>query len=143
LITCLVIKKEKINMREVKFTNIDEYIALQPEPVRGKLQQIRQTIAKSVPGASEAISYQMPLFKYHGMLAYFAAFKDHYSIFVSPPVLKAFQANLEEYRLSKSGIRIPNSSPVPAKLISDIVKFAAARNLEKEELKKTLKKNKS
>jgi len=127
-------------MREVKFTTIDEYIALQPESVRDKLHLIRKTIARAVPEASESISYQMPLFKYHGMVAYFAAFKDHYSIFVSPPVLNAFKPNLEEYNLSKSGIKIPNSKPVPVKLLADIVKFAAARNLEKAEIKKTSKK---
>jgi uncharacterized protein YdhG (YjbR/CyaY superfamily) len=129
-------------MKEEKFTTIDEYIELQPDNIRAKLQQIRETVAKAVPEAEESISYQMPLFKYHGMLAYFAAFTNHYSIFVSPPVLNAFKPNLAEYKLSKSGIRIPNNKPVPVKLLSDIVKFAAARNLEKEVLKKAAKKKK-
>jgi uncharacterized protein YdhG (YjbR/CyaY superfamily) len=129
-------------MKEEKFTTIDEYIELQPDNIRAKLQQIRETVAKAVPEAEESISYQMPLFKYHGMLAYFAAFTNHYSIFVSPPVLNSFKPNLAEYKLSKSGIRIPNNKPVPVKLLSDIVKFAAARNLEKEVLKKAAKKKK-
>jgi uncharacterized protein YdhG (YjbR/CyaY superfamily) len=129
-------------MKEEKFTTIDEYIALQPEGIRKKLQQIRKTIAKTVPKATEAISYQMPLFKYHGMLAYFAAFTSHYSIFVSPHVIKAFEIPLKKYNLSKSGIRIPNSEPVPVRLIGDIVKYAAAVNIAKEELKQTAKKKK-
>lgn len=127
-------------MKVDKLTTIDEYLALQSEDVRVKLQQIRETIANAVPEASEAISYRMPFFKYHGMLAYFAAFTNHYSIFVSPPVLKAFLPNLKEYDLSKSGIKIPNSKPVPVKLLADIIKYAAARNLEKEKLKKAAKK---
>jgi uncharacterized protein YdhG (YjbR/CyaY superfamily) len=129
-------------MEEQKITTIDEYIALQPKAVRGKLQQIRVTIASAVPEARESISYRMPLFKYHGMLAYFAAFKDHYSIFVSPPVLNAFKPNLGEYKLSKSGIKIINAKPVPVNVLSDIFKFAAARNLEKDKLKKAAKKKK-
>jgi uncharacterized protein YdhG (YjbR/CyaY superfamily) len=129
-------------MNEEKFTTIDEYINLQPEQVRGKLQKIRETLAKAVPEAEESISYQMPLFRYHGMLAYFAAFKNHYSIFVSPPVLNTFKPGLGEYKLSKSGIRIPNSKPVPVRLIADMAKFAAARNLNKEEIKKAAKRNK-
>jgi uncharacterized protein YdhG (YjbR/CyaY superfamily) len=129
-------------MKEVMFSTIDEYLALQPESVRSKLQKIRETIAESVPGAEESISYRMPFFKYHGMLAYFAAFTNHYSIFVSPPVIKAFEVPLKKYKLSKSGIRIPNSEPVPVDLIGDIVKYAAARNIDKEELKKTSRKKK-
>lgn len=130
-------------MKEKTFTTIDEYIALQPENIRAKLQQIRKAIAQAVPEAKETISYQMPLFRYHGMVAYFAAFTNHYSVFVSPPVLNAFKHNLGEYKLSKSGIKIPNTKPVPVELLADIAKFAAARNLEKEELKKAAKKNKN
>lgn len=127
-------------MNEINFTSIDEYLTLQPENIRVKLQKIRETIEKAVPEAKGGISYQMPFFKYHGMLAYFAAFKDHYSIFVSPPVLDAFRPNLKKYKLSKSGIRIPNSEPVPVRLLSAIMRFAAARNLAKDTLKKTSKK---
>jgi len=126
-------------MKNVEVTTIDEYINSQDEPVRGKLQKIRDTLLKAVPEAQESISYQMPLLKYHGMLVYFAAFTNHYSLFFSPPVLNAFKPSLGEYKLSKSGIRIPNSKPVPVNLISDMAKFAAARNLEKEELKKSSK----
>jgi uncharacterized protein YdhG (YjbR/CyaY superfamily) len=130
-------------MNEEKITTVDEYIALQPESIKKKLQLIRETIARAVPEAKESVSYRMPLFKYHGMVAYFAAFTNHYSIFVSPPVLNAFRPNLDEYELTKSGIKISNSKPVPVELISDIAKFAAARNLEKEKLKKNAKKDKA
>jgi uncharacterized protein YdhG (YjbR/CyaY superfamily) len=129
-------------MREENFKTIDEYINLQPESIRPKLKKIRDVIAKAVPEAKESISYRMPLFKYNGMIAYFAAFTNHYSIFVSPDVMNAFREHLEEYELSKSGIKIPNSKPVPEKLLKEIVKYAANRNLSLAELKKAAKKKK-
>lgn len=119
-----------------RFTTIDEYLALQPEPVRRKLTLIRDTIVKTVPEAGESVSYRIPYFSYHGMVAYFAAFSGHYSIFVQPEVLDSFRSELSEYALSKSGIKIPYSKPVPVILLKEIVKFAAIRNLEKAQLKK-------
>jgi uncharacterized protein YdhG (YjbR/CyaY superfamily) len=129
-------------MKEEKVNTIDEYINLQPETIRPKLKKIREVIAKAVPEAKESISYRMPLFKFNGMIAYFAAFTNHYSIFVSPPVMNEFRTRLEGYDLSKSGIRIKNSMPVPEKLLKEIVKYAAERNARQAELKKTSKKKK-
>jgi uncharacterized protein YdhG (YjbR/CyaY superfamily) len=57
--------------------DIDAYIEMQPENVRGVLEKFRQTIRKAAPEAEEAISYQMPAFRFHGMLVYFAAWKTH------------------------------------------------------------------
>jgi len=48
--------------------DIDAYIDLQSEIARSILSEIRQTIKKAVPEAEELISYQMPAFRYHGML---------------------------------------------------------------------------
>jgi uncharacterized protein YdhG (YjbR/CyaY superfamily) len=129
-------------MKEENFTTIDEYILEQQESIRPKLKKIRDVIAKAVPEAKESISYRMPLFKYNGMIAYFAAFTNHYSIFVSPDVMNAFKSHLTEYELSKSGIRIPNSKPVPEKLLKEIVIYAAERNVRLAELKKAAKKKK-
>ena len=55
------------------FKDIDEYIAIQTPKVQILLEQMRQTIKKAAPEAEELISYNMPAFKYHGMLVYFAA----------------------------------------------------------------------
>jgi uncharacterized protein YdhG (YjbR/CyaY superfamily) len=57
--------------------DIDSYLALQNEDVRVKLEKLRRTIKKAAPEAVEVISYLMPAFKYHGMLVFFAAFKNH------------------------------------------------------------------
>jgi uncharacterized protein YdhG (YjbR/CyaY superfamily) len=116
--------------------DIDAYIAKQADDVKAKLEKLRQTIKKTVPDAVEVISYQMPAFKYHGMLAYFAAFTNHYSLFISPKVMQEFKDELKEYELSKATIRIPKDKPVPVRLVTKIIKAVAKQNLEKAEMKK-------
>jgi uncharacterized protein YdhG (YjbR/CyaY superfamily) len=117
--------------------DIDAYIDLQPEKVRSILSEIRQTIKKTVPDSEELISYQMPAFRYHGMLAWFAAFNHHYSIFIPRQFLNLFEEELKPFELSKSksAIKIPLDKPVPVKLLSKIIKSGAKANLEKARLK--------
>jgi uncharacterized protein YdhG (YjbR/CyaY superfamily) len=114
-----------------EFKNVDEYIALQPVHIRPTLEQLRQVIKEAAPEAEEIISYRMPAYRFHGMLCFFAAFKDHYSFFVSPGVLIYFKDRLTAYKVSKGTLRIPEKEPVPEALISDIVKYAASLKLEK------------
>lgn len=120
----------------LKYKSIGEYISLQPEKCRASLALDRQTIKTTVPEALELISYQMPAFKYHGMLCYFAVFKDHYSLFVAPDIMEAFSRDLLSFKTTKSAIHFPLNNPVPIKLIEEITRFAAITNLEKAEAKK-------
>jgi uncharacterized protein YdhG (YjbR/CyaY superfamily) len=117
--------------------DIDAYIEMQSENARNILLEIRQTIKKTVPEAEELISYQMPAFRYHGMLVWFAAFNHHYSIFIPRQVLNLFQEELKPFELSKSksAIKIPLDKPVPVQLLSKIIKSGARANLEKAQLK--------
>ena len=118
--------------------DIDTYIELQSENTRSILSEIRQTIKKAVPEAEELISYQMPAFRYHGMLVWFAAFNHHYSIFIPRQILNLFQEELKPFELSKSksAIKIPLDDPVPVQLLSKIIKTGAKANLEKVQLKR-------
>jgi uncharacterized protein YdhG (YjbR/CyaY superfamily) len=127
-------------MKDKDRGEVDKYISQQSDAVREKLEQIRKIISTTVPDAVEIFSYRMPCFRYYGMLAYYAAFTNHYSIFVSPEVLNAFKSRLGEYQLSKSGIKIQNSLPVPVKLLREIITYAAERNRAKAEMKKTANK---
>ena len=114
---------------------VDEYIESFPAPVRNVLEKLRQTIRKAAPDAEEVISYQMPAFKYHGILVYFAAWKNHIG-FYPAGALKAFDKELSAYEVSKGTIRFPLDKPLPLGLISKIVKFRMKEN----ELKKKVKK---
>jgi uncharacterized protein YdhG (YjbR/CyaY superfamily) len=117
--------------------NIDAYIESQPENVRDVLRLLRQTVKKTVPEAEELISYNMPAFRYHGMLIWFATFNNHYSIFIRKHVLNLFNEELKQFELteSRSAIKIPLDKPVPVQLLTKILKSAAQSNLENENLK--------
>jgi len=111
--------------------NIDEYISSQPEKVKAILEKLRQTIRKAAPEAEEVISYQMPAFKYHGMLVYFAAWKNHIGFYPVSSGIKAFNKELSAYEKSKGTIKFPIDKPIPYNLISKIVKFRVKENLAK------------
>jgi uncharacterized protein YdhG (YjbR/CyaY superfamily) len=67
-------------MKTIKANNIDEYIAAFPKDTQQLLGQLRATIRKAAPESEEMISYQMLAYKFHGMLVYFAGYKDHIGI---------------------------------------------------------------
>lgn len=122
------------------FKNVDEYIAYQHEKVRPNLELIRKTIKKAAPQAEEMISYQMPAYKFHGVLIWFAVAKNHYGIYIRPLIMQAFLDELKDFELSKSAIRIPFDKPIPKKLITDIVRYAVAKNMIDKQLKDEAKK---
>ena len=58
------------------------------------LKDIRKTIKAAAPKAEEVISYQMPGYKYYGMLVYFAACKNHISFYPAPGELNLEKRNV-------------------------------------------------
>jgi uncharacterized protein YdhG (YjbR/CyaY superfamily) len=118
---------------------IDEYIAALNSGIQPTMKKLRETIGKAVPEATEVISYQMPALKLKDIVMYFAAFTNHYSVFVRPMYLDPFRGELNDYKTTKSGINIPNSQPVPVKLITRIAKHAAKQIREKKKFGKGLR----
>jgi uncharacterized protein YdhG (YjbR/CyaY superfamily) len=110
------------------FKSVDEYIRAQPKGAQPVLRRVRSIIRKAVPGAVEVISYQIPAYKLaegQGLL-YFAAWKQHYSLYpASDELVAAFRGALTPYRVSKGTLRFPLSEPVPLKLIERVAKFQA------------------
>src|SRR3954471_16288110 len=89
--------------------SVDEYIAAQPEAMRGRLERVRAAIRKAVPEAVEGIAYRMPGYKLHGKpMLYFAGFKEHYSLFAaSGSFFAAIEDELRGYELRKGTIHFP------------------------------------
>jgi|SRR5271157_2856038 len=121
-------------MAKTDFKSVDEYIAGQPEAVRGALQRVRSTIRQAVPEAEEVISYKMPTYKLRGdRVLYFAGWKQHYSLYgATAGVVAAFQDDLAPYEIHKGTIQFPLSEPVPVKLIERIAKFRATEVAERK-----------
>jgi uncharacterized protein YdhG (YjbR/CyaY superfamily) len=114
-----------------KPTSIDEYIATSPAAVRGILTEIRRTISKAAPGAEELISYRMPAFRLHGILVYFAAFKNHIGLY--PPVSgdSKLEKALAPYAGPKGNLKFPLDQPIPHHLIKRIVLLRVKQNLSR------------
>ena len=71
--------------RSTPAASVDDYLAAVPEDARAALEKLRKTIKAAAPGATEVISYQIPAYRYHGLLVGFAAFKDHCTFHVMSP----------------------------------------------------------
>lgn len=117
------------------FKDIDEYIAIQTPEVQILLEQMRQTIKNAAPEAEELISYNMPAFKYHGMLVYFAAYKNHIGFYATPTGHSEFKEELSIYKQGKGSVQFPLNQALSLELISRIVKFRMEENLKKVQLK--------
>lgn len=122
-------------------TNVDQYIKGYPKDIQKTLKEIRAIIKKSAPKAEEVISYGMPAYKYHGMLAYFAAHTNHVGLYPMPSGIMKFKKELEPYipAKTKSTIQFPFGKKLPTGLITKVIKWRMKENLNKTEAKKILK----
>ena len=116
--------------------NVDAYIKQFPKNVQEALQQLRKTIRAAAPKAEEVISYKMPGYKFHGMLVYFAGYKNHIGFYAAPTGHEAFKKELSVYKTGKGSVQFPLDQPLPLKLVTQIVKFRVAQNKEKAAAKK-------
>jgi uncharacterized protein YdhG (YjbR/CyaY superfamily) len=126
-----------------KFKTVDEYFSVLPAKVKTHMKDMRVTIRKAAPQAEEVISYNMPAFKYQGMLVYYAAHTEHIGFYPVSSAIRAFEKDLIKYERSKGTIRFPLDKPIPINLVSKIVKFRVKENSEKaiaKNNKKTSKK---
>ena len=116
---------------------VDQYIAAFPADVKKRMQQLRKTIKAAAPKADELISYQMPGYKYFGMLVYFAAYKNHIGFYPGAGGVLEFYKKLSSFKSAKGSVQFPHDRPIPYDIISKIVKFRVKQNEEKISLKKS------
>jgi uncharacterized protein YdhG (YjbR/CyaY superfamily) len=117
--------------RTVTPTTIDEYIEAAPAAVRPILSKIRRIFRETAPDAEEVISYRMPAFRRNGVIAYFAAFKQHIGLF--PPVSgdAALEKAVGPYAGPKGNLRFPLDRPIPYELIKRIAKHSVEQDRAK------------
>jgi uncharacterized protein YdhG (YjbR/CyaY superfamily) len=122
-----------------KPTDIDAYISQFPADVQTILEQVRETIRHAAPDAKEVISYQMPAFKQHGILVYFAAWRKHIGMY--PPISgdKAVEKAIARYAGPKGNLQFPFDEPMPLNLIERIVKLRVKQDKEKTAAKRKRK----
>ena len=122
-------------------TTVDEYIASAEPKLRKALKEIREAIRSVAPKAEEVISYQMPGYKYHGMLVFFAGWKNHISLYPAPWSAESLKKEMSKYEGSKGTIKFPLDQPMPLALIKKMVKYRMKDNENRAALKVQIKKN--
>ncbi len=113
------------------YKNIDGYISQFSADVQAILEKVRATIRQAAPDAKEVISYQMPAFRQHGILVYFAAWKKHIGLY--PPISgdKTLEKAVARYAGPKGNLQFPLDEPIPYALIERIVKLRVKQDSEK------------
>jgi uncharacterized protein YdhG (YjbR/CyaY superfamily) len=119
--------------------SVDEYISNADAKAKKALKDIRKTIRSAAPKAEEVISYQIPGYKYHGMLVFFAAWKNHISFYPAPWGADALKKEMSAYEGSKGTIKFPLDKPMPLALIKKMVKYRLKENKMRADLKKSIK----
>lgn len=123
-------------MANTRFKSVDEYLASQPEAVRGILECLRDAVRKTIPVAEEMISYNIPTYKLQGdPVIYFAGWKQHYSLYpATARIIAALKDDLAPYEVKKGTIQFPLTHPVPVKLIERITSLRAKEVAEREKV---------
>jgi uncharacterized protein YdhG (YjbR/CyaY superfamily) len=101
---------------------IDDYIAALPQDQADALTRLRATVAAAAPDAVEAVSYSMPAFKLgKRVLIYYAAFKDHLSLFPASGTVMHKVPALHEYFTGKGTLQFTPDHPLPDDVVRQIV----------------------
>jgi uncharacterized protein YdhG (YjbR/CyaY superfamily) len=110
--------------------DIDEFLAVVPPDKRAALQELRTTIKAAAPQATEVINYGVPMFKLDGKnLVSYGAAAAHCTFYVqSPAVMRAHAAELKVYKVGKGSIQFSADKPLPAALVTKLVKARIAEN---------------
>lgn len=111
-------------------SDIDAFLAGVSAGQRAALTKLRRTIAAAAPNATEVINYGVPMFRLDGKnLVSFGAATAHCTFYVqSPAVMEAHAAELKSYKVGKGSIQFPEDKPLPAALVTKLVKARIAEN---------------
>jgi uncharacterized protein YdhG (YjbR/CyaY superfamily) len=112
-----------------KIETVDDFLAGLPPDQRAVLGRVREVIRETAPDAEERISYRIPLYRQHGDVVGFAAFKNHLSLFVTDSAVREkFADELAEFDVKRTTVHFSVSNPLPDDLIRRIVRYRVAEN---------------
>jgi len=110
---------------------VDQYLAGLPKDKREALAKLRAAIKAAAPGATDGISYQVPVFKLDGKpLVGFGAAATHCTFFLMSTTeeMRARLTALKGYKLGGGSIQFPADKPLPTALVRTLVKARIAEN---------------
>ena len=107
---------------------MQEYIRGIPASSRETFAELRAAILAAVPAdAVETISYRIPAIRRGKILVWFAAFRDHCSLFPTASVVASFKDELKNYSTSKGTVHFSVDMPIPSALVKKLVKARITR----------------
>lgn len=118
-----------------RFSSVDDYHASWTGIIRKQLDSLRAIIQKAAPEATEIISHNMPAFKTHTNLVYYAAHTHHIGFYPTSTPMDVFASELKSFRTSKGAIQFPFDQPLPEDLIRRIVLFRIQQDEERSQKK--------
>lgn len=108
--------------------SVDAYIAGFPKEARTRLEALRKTIHRAVPGLAEDIRYGIPTFRWRGRnLVHIAGYAGHVGFY---PVLRrdpALEKELAPYLSGAATARFSLDKPIPRALVTKLVKHRLAQ----------------
>jgi len=128
--------KKRAPCGAARFSSVDEYISSFAGKTKLFLEDMRNVIRQAAPAAEEVISYNMPAFKQHGVLVYFAGYDKHIGFYPTGGPVQVFKEELAAYTTSKGAIQFPLDKNIPRTLVKKIVKYRIAEDTEKANAKK-------
>jgi uncharacterized protein YdhG (YjbR/CyaY superfamily) len=126
-------------MAKTDHRSVDDYIAVQPAATQKVLRRVREVIRRSLPGADEVVSYQIPTYKLDGRtVIFFAGWKEHFSIYpATEEVVAALGDALAPYEVQRGTIRFPIEGRIPVHLIGRIARLRAQEAARSREIRPT------
>ena len=110
-------------MQDLKPMTIDQYILSAPDASQKIMEELKELIETLVPEAEGDISWNVPIYKYNGILAGFDVAKRHVSFGIDSLKEKDRQTLKEKgYKTGKSTIQIRFNQKVPVAEIKQLIK---------------------
>ena len=122
-------------MKNYNAKDVDAYFAGADIKARPHLIELRKIIKSAIPNVEEKIAWGVPMYSYQGLLAGFAAHKNHASIWFPLAMLQnKDREELEKrgYITAKKTIQIQFNQKVPTQELKRLLKAQAKMNEEKQ-----------
>ena len=118
----------KVSLKHTEANGVDKYIANAPKDAQTKLNEIRATIRKAAPGATERTDYfQFPGYSYegydyNGMFVWLSFKKPYIRLHLRPPVIQDHKKELAGCATTKAIVSFPADRAISMALVKKLVK---------------------
>lgn len=116
-------------MKDLKPKTVDEFIDLSPAETREVMIKLKNLIETTEPKAEAGISWNVPIYKYNGILAGFSLAKNHVSFGIDS-LTDEMRKILEDngYKTGKKTIQIKFDQKIPEAELKQLIKEQAQLN---------------